>query len=189
MAAATVPLKDRIQQQYAQLLDNFANLLRSARLPDEAGDAGGRSQVRWPAGAARAATPRSPPLAAVHESASRAAGTGRGCSCAARGCMHRTLPPTPAGPCCKLWIAAPVQVRVPGELLDVFAEKMLQARSLLPLPLLTLLPVPLLRLLPVLAPPRPVPPLRRLGSHGLTPRPATPAALRPAMPCWQWWPN
>lgn len=46
MAAATVPLKDRIQQQYSQLLDNFTNLLRSARLPDDAGDAGGRSQAQ-----------------------------------------------------------------------------------------------------------------------------------------------
>ncbi len=44
MAAATVPLKDRIQQQYSQLLDNFTNLLRSARLPDDAADAGGRTQ-------------------------------------------------------------------------------------------------------------------------------------------------
>ena len=46
MAAATVPLKDRIQQQYSQLLDNFTNLLRSARLPDDASDAGGRSQAQ-----------------------------------------------------------------------------------------------------------------------------------------------
>ena len=44
MAAATVPLKDSIQQQYSQLLDNFTNLLRSARLPDDAADAGGRTQ-------------------------------------------------------------------------------------------------------------------------------------------------
>ncbi|PRW45367.1 N-lysine methyltransferase METTL21A [Chlorella sorokiniana] len=64
MAAATVPLKDRIQQQYSQLLDNFTNLLRSARLPDDASDAGARAQG---------------------------------------------------------------QVRVPSELLEVFAEKMLQA--------------------------------------------------------------
>lgn len=57
MAAATVPLKDRIQQQYAQLLDNFTNLLRSARLPDDAGDAGGRAQaqVRGPRRAAHVA--------------------------------------------------------------------------------------------------------------------------------------
>lgn len=39
---ATASLKDRIRSEYQQLLDNFANLLRSARLPDESGDAGAR---------------------------------------------------------------------------------------------------------------------------------------------------
>jgi hypothetical protein len=42
---ATSSLKDRIRSEYQQLLDNFANLLRSSRLADEAGDAGSR-QVR-----------------------------------------------------------------------------------------------------------------------------------------------
>lgn len=46
--ASTAPLRDRITQQYQQLLDNFNNLLRSARLPDEGGDAGARAQVRTP---------------------------------------------------------------------------------------------------------------------------------------------
>lgn len=46
MASGTAPLKDRLVAHYQQLLDNFTNLLRSARLPDEAADAGGRSQVR-----------------------------------------------------------------------------------------------------------------------------------------------
>lgn len=44
--SAIAPLRDRLTQQYQQLLDNFTNLIRSARLPDEAGDAGARSQVR-----------------------------------------------------------------------------------------------------------------------------------------------
>lgn len=44
-AMATGPLKDRIRAEYAALLDNFTNLLRSARLPDEAGEVGGRPQV------------------------------------------------------------------------------------------------------------------------------------------------
>lgn len=37
MAAA--PLKDRIRSEYQQLLDNFANLVRSARFSDDAGEA------------------------------------------------------------------------------------------------------------------------------------------------------
>lgn len=55
-APATAPLKDRLTAHYSQLLDNFTNLFRSARLPDEAGDAGARSQVRL------AARPRLRPL-------------------------------------------------------------------------------------------------------------------------------
>ncbi|PSC68208.1 mediator of RNA polymerase II transcription subunit 22 isoform X3 [Micractinium conductrix] len=39
---ATAQLKDRVREQYSQLLEAFANLLRSARLPDEGGDAGSR---------------------------------------------------------------------------------------------------------------------------------------------------
>ena len=45
MAASTaVALKDKIRADYAALLDNFNNLLRCARLPDESGEA--RPQVR-----------------------------------------------------------------------------------------------------------------------------------------------
>lgn len=46
MSVAGANLRDRLSKQYEQLLDNFANLLRAARLPDEAGEAGARSQVR-----------------------------------------------------------------------------------------------------------------------------------------------
>ena len=45
MAASTAAaLKDKIRADYATLLDNFNNLLRCARLPDESAEA--RPQVR-----------------------------------------------------------------------------------------------------------------------------------------------
>lgn len=41
-AMSSAQIKDRIREQYTALLEAFSNLLRSARLPDEGGDAGAR---------------------------------------------------------------------------------------------------------------------------------------------------
>ncbi|KAL4419236.1 hypothetical protein ABPG77_010678 [Micractinium sp. CCAP 211/92] len=39
---SSAQIKDRVREQYTALLEAFSNLLRSARLPDEGGDAGAR---------------------------------------------------------------------------------------------------------------------------------------------------
>ncbi len=41
-AMSSAQIKDRVREQYTALLEAFSNLLRSARLPDEGGDAGAR---------------------------------------------------------------------------------------------------------------------------------------------------
>lgn len=123
-AMATASLKDRIRSEYQQLLDNFANLLRSARLPDESGDAGARQVRSWCGVPARACQLSSGQPASWDD-----ARQGQPVASPALGdrALHRCRPDTPRRHLLAARTPAVVQGRVPGEVMEVFAEKMLQA--------------------------------------------------------------
>ena len=125
---ATAQLKDRVREQYSQLLEAFANLLRSARLPDEGGDAGSR-QV------SSGNRPRALSSVPVHP---RRPGWAPACSWSDQS-RAPACPPAPPPPvaatrrrctltaCGSALLPPSLQGRVPGELMEVFAEKMLAA--------------------------------------------------------------